>query len=112
LEQYAWELTFGGIMLDDLDKIILHAAYARIERNPAKRVSGNEVWKDLSSLSPPLIPARLRRLISLGLLEKDKANSSSRTKAYAGRLWRCPGQRCDLARANYSLDCQAVERFS
>ncbi len=41
-------------MVDDLDKIILRAAYSRIERNPARRVSGNEVWKDLSSFSPAI----------------------------------------------------------
>ncbi len=70
-------------MLDDLDKIMVHVAYARIENNPAKRVSGNEVWKDLSSLSPALIGGRLIRLIHQGLLDKDESNSSSRTKLFA-----------------------------
>ncbi len=70
-------------MLDNIDKAVLQVAYFRIERNPAKLVSGSEIWRDLSIFSPPLVPARLRRLVTHGLLEKDKGNSSSRTKVYA-----------------------------
>ncbi len=70
-------------MMDELNKIMLEVPYTGIENNPAKRVSGSEVWDDLRSLRPPLIPARLRSLTSLGLLEKDEGNSSSRTEVYA-----------------------------
>jgi DNA-binding PadR family transcriptional regulator len=33
-------------------------------------------------LAPFYVPARLNRLVSQGLLDKDPANSSSRTKVY------------------------------
>jgi DNA-binding MarR family transcriptional regulator len=71
--------------LDGLDKGTLATAYNRIEHSDSKRVSGSTVWNDLSvtGIAPVSISARLRRLVSLGLLEKDPANSSSRIKVYA-----------------------------
>ena len=72
--------------MDQLDKIILNVAYTRIEESGSKRVTGRSVWDDVGSslnVAPVHIPARVRRLISLGLLEKDEANSSSRYKVYA-----------------------------
>jgi DNA-binding HxlR family transcriptional regulator len=71
--------------MDQLDQIILDLAYARIDAAESKRVVGSTVYADVASrydIAPVVIPARLRRLVSLGLLERDKGNSSSRTKVY------------------------------
>ena len=75
--------------MDRLDQIILAAAYTRIEESESKGVTGSRIWDDVGpvlNVAPVVIPARLRRLVSIGLLEKDEANSSSRRKVYAPRL--------------------------
>jgi len=69
-------------MLDELDRLILDVTYTLIDKAFLKRTTGSDVWNELRDFSPPLIPARLSRLVSLGLLAKDKANSSSRYKSY------------------------------
>jgi hypothetical protein len=73
-------------MFDSLDKLILHVAYGRIAESGGKYVAGCTVWADarlvVPDLAPVYVPARLRRLVSKGLLNKDRANSSRRTKVY------------------------------
>jgi DNA-binding HxlR family transcriptional regulator len=73
-------------MLGELDCIVLETAYRLIGQSRIKRVAGSTVWEAMQVLVPDIapvtIPARLRRLVSLGLLEKDEANSSNRTKLY------------------------------
>ena len=73
-------------MFDELDRTIVAVVYDHIERSAEKRVTGSTVWNAMSAvldIAPVTIPGRLRRLVSHGLLEKDEANSSSRTKVYA-----------------------------
>ncbi len=74
-------------MNDDLDKVIFYVAYDRIAESQVKRVAGSTVWDHarivVPDLAPVTVPARLKRLVSMGLLQKDPANSSSRTKVYA-----------------------------
>jgi hypothetical protein len=74
-------------MNDFLDKVIFYIAYDRIDESQAKRVTGSTVWDwtriVVPDLAPVTVPARLRRLVSMGLLQKDPVNSSSRTKVYA-----------------------------
>jgi hypothetical protein len=74
-------------MNDKLDLIIFYVAYDRIAESQAKRVAGSTVWDHarmvVPDLAPVTVPARLKRLVSIGLLQKDPANSSSRTKIYA-----------------------------
>ncbi len=83
-------------MLDELDKVILAAAYAGIEASGGRHVAGSTVWESVRAscpdIAPVTVPARLRRLVSHKLLERDEKNSSSRTKLYgpteAGRqMW-------------------------
>lgn len=73
-------------MLEELDRIILVLAYRLIGRSRIKRVAGSTVWHEIHVLVPNVapieIPNRLRRLVSLGLLERDKANSRNSTKLY------------------------------
>jgi hypothetical protein len=73
-------------MLDKLDQTILTVAYEQIERSGSKIVAGSTVWEEARKLWPDLapvtVPARLKRLVSQGLLTKDLARSSSRTKVY------------------------------
>ena len=74
-------------VLDELDNLVLHEAYTHIEESDSKRVSGSWLWERVSAIrdiAPYQIPASLGRLVRLGLLKKDKANSSSRVKVYAG----------------------------
>jgi len=74
-------------MNDILDKVIFYVAYDCIAESQAKRVAGSTIWDRtrlvIPELAPVTVPARLRRLVSLGLLEKDPANSSCRRKVYA-----------------------------
>jgi hypothetical protein len=83
-------------MLDELDKVILAAAYDSIEASEGQRVAGSAVWETVHArwpdIAPVTVPARLRRLVNHKLLQKDERNSSCRTKLYgpteAGRqLW-------------------------
>jgi hypothetical protein len=72
--------------VDELDHRILDVAYTRIEASESKRVAGSTIWDDVRTVwnvAPFMIPARLNRLLSRGLLKRDEANSSSRTKVYA-----------------------------
>jgi DNA-binding MarR family transcriptional regulator len=80
------------LQLDDLDRLILVLAYKRIAESQEKRVSGSAIRNDLR-INPAFIPGRLRRLVSLGLLEKIAADSSARTKVYGStrtghRIWK------------------------
>lgn len=74
-------------MLDQTDKLILFVAYKEIQKSPAQRVAGSTVWEKAFAVQPNLapvtVPARLKRLVSRGLLQKDDDNSSNRTKLYA-----------------------------
>jgi DNA-binding PadR family transcriptional regulator len=74
-------------MKDFLDEIILSVAYENIEQSSDKRVAGSTVWEKtriaVPDLAPVTVPGRLKRLVSHGLLEKDKAGSTRRTKFYA-----------------------------
>jgi len=82
--------------MDALDRAIFDWAYSGIEQSKVARVTGSAVWDRVRSiypeLAPPTVPARLRRLVSSGLLAKDPENSGSRTKVYgptdAGRRMR------------------------
>lgn len=73
-------------MLDDLDRTIFDVTYQQIEASSEKRVAGSAVWEKARmiypNLAPVTVPARLRRLVSEGLLEKDAANSSCRATIY------------------------------
>jgi hypothetical protein len=73
------------LALDLLDKAVLAVAYRHIEESASKRVTGAAIWNDLSAtgIAPVHIPARLRRFISHGWLQKDPRNSSNRYKVYA-----------------------------
>jgi hypothetical protein len=84
-DQLTLKLAHLEVVMDRLDQVILNAAYTRIEESASKRVAGSTIWDDVKGphVAPVMIPARLKRLISLGLLSKDEANSSSRTKVYA-----------------------------
>jgi hypothetical protein len=80
--------SFGRIaMLDELDRTILAVAYNEIALSVSKRVAGGTIWEKARAVCPDLapvtVPARLNRLISKGLLVRDPANSSNRTKVYA-----------------------------
>src|SRR5262245_40411591 len=89
-------LVFGGLRMDRLDELVLYLAYTRIEASASKLVSGSEIWNDVIAVvdvAPVVVPARLKRLISRGLLVKDEANSRSRGAVYAPtdagyRAWR------------------------
>jgi len=73
-------------MVDEFDRIILDVVYTSIDASATKRTTGSDVWNEVhgfTSLAPVVIPARLRKLVSLGLLAKDKGNSSSKYKVYA-----------------------------
>ncbi len=73
-------------MLEELDRIMLEVAYKLIGRSKIERVAGSTVWDQMHVLVPDIapvsIPARLRRLVSLGFLERYQANSSNSTKLY------------------------------
>jgi hypothetical protein len=73
-----------SLELDILDKAVLTIAYNQIEGSNSKRVSGSGVWGVLrtTDIAPVHNGARLMRLVSLGLLARDQANSSCRTKVY------------------------------
>jgi hypothetical protein len=74
-------------MNDSIDEAIFTAAYHFIEQSVDKRVAGSTVWEKarmlIPDLAPVTVPARLRRLVSNGLLEKDKGRSGAHTKVYA-----------------------------
>jgi hypothetical protein len=70
-------------MLDVLDHAILEIAYTEIDKSASKRVTGAAVFVRVPGLAPVIVPARLRRLVSHGLLAKNLRNSSNRTKVYA-----------------------------
>jgi hypothetical protein len=83
----------------ELDERILPMAYSLIDQSESKRsarfsrgsenrgskrVTGSNVWNNIGlELAPVVIPARMRRLVSLGLLKKDPDNSTSRATVYA-----------------------------
>jgi hypothetical protein len=73
-------------MLDHLEKAMLRVAYNHIDRSSVKRVAGSTIWANVRliypDLAPVVVPARLRRLVSLGLLEKDSPASGCRYKLY------------------------------
>jgi hypothetical protein len=72
--------------MDTLDELILGLAYLQIDRSPSKVVTGRDVWEKVNAsnldLAPVVVPGRLSRLVSLGFLQKDAANSSARIKVY------------------------------
>jgi hypothetical protein len=74
-------------MLDGFDKTFLAVTYNEIDQSSVSRVSGSRVFDRIRAIFPEIAPVvspgRLGRLVSQGLLAKDKANSSSRTKVYA-----------------------------
>jgi hypothetical protein len=88
--------SFGELLMDEFDQSLLDVAYTRIDAAESKRVAGSTIWADVRNtwdVAPVVISARLNRLVSLGLLDRDEANSSGKTKVYAPthagyRAWR------------------------
>ena len=82
-------------MLNDLDQLVLQVAYEQIGQSQIGRISGSTMWMKMRAvvpdIAPPTISARLRRLVSLCLLVKDKINSSKLTAVYGptnlGHQW-------------------------